>query len=158
MGMTEDKNDEHWLITLILQIKINSMPYIIKALIFVMIVVIIHWFSDGEVAKVLSVITYTAGMTIDSYYLSKNCITDSKKLEAFLFIHTIIVVAGTFGAVILLLKISVDNNFVASVGYKMGDFGINLFLLYATITPLLEAIINSNGNQLINKREEEEKE
>lgn len=145
--------DAHWLTTLILQIKINSIPYIIKLIFFIGIVFITYIFSEDFVSRVLSFITYVAGICIDSYFLNKQCSTDSKKLEVLIFIHMIIIIGGTVALIILLITASIKKDFIASIYYPICDTMVNLFVVYATITPLLEAIINSNENQLTNKIE-----
>ena len=148
--MTKDK---HWLTTLILQIKINSVPYVLKFIFFVAIIVIIHAFSDDFVTKVLSSITYTAGISIDAFFLNKQCSTNSRKLEVFIFFHMLLIWAGTVGLTLLLVIAAINEKFVESLNFCWYDLAVNLFVFYATFTPLLEAVLNSNGNQLTTKIE-----
>lgn len=156
--MSKDKvpKEEHWLTTLILQIKVNSLAYIFKGIIFIVLVFIIHAISDGFVSKTLSVATYTIGIAIDAYFLNQQCNTESRDLEVFLFIHMLIVVAGTAVAIALVLVVAVKPEFLQNKFFDFINFGVNSFLVYATATPLLEAIVNANGNQLSNKVEGEQ--
>ena len=149
----EMNKEEHWLTTLILNIKINSMPYILKCIFFIGIVTITYVFSNDFVSKVLSIITYVAGICIDVYFLNKQCSTESKNLEVFIFIHMILIWAGTVFLIVLLIVSAMKTGFVDSIYCCIFDVFVYLFVMYATITPLLEAIINSNANQLTNKIE-----
>lgn len=64
-------NKDSWFTTLIRNIKINSLAYIAKWIFFIAVIVIIQIFSDSFIAKVLSALTYAAGISIDSYFLNK---------------------------------------------------------------------------------------
>lgn len=147
--MEQEKN---WLVTLLIQTKIHSIPYVTKFLFFVSVVIIMNVFSDSFISKFLSALTYTSGICIDAYFLNKQCKTDSKKVEAFIFLHMIIMWAGTI-SIVLILFFTFKPSFEESKFALWCQYGLNLFILYSTITPLLEAVINCNGNQLSNNIE-----
>lgn len=108
-------------------------------------------FSTDFVAKTLSVLTYVAGICIDSYFMNKQIGTESKGMESALFVYEILMWAGTVALIVLFFKIALDSSFANSVYFPWCKRGVNFFVLYATSAPLIEAILNCNGNQLINK-------
>lgn len=148
-------NDDSWFTTLIRQIKIHSLAYIVKLIFFIAVVVIIQIFSDTFVAKVLSVLTYAAGISIDSYFLNKQSQTDSPIVEVLLFFHMLIIWAGTVALIIIGIVAAIKDDFLKSCYFQYCECFVNLFVIYCTVTPLLEAVINSNGNQLTLKKEVE---
>lgn len=148
-------NKDSWFTTLIRNIKINSLAYIAKWIFFIAVIVIIQIFSDSFIAKVLSALTYAAGISIDSYFLNKQVQTDSKIVEVILFFHMIIIWAGTVALVIIGIVAASKDTFWESGFFPTCQCFVNLFIIYSTITPLLEAIINCNGNQLTPQKEVE---
>lgn len=67
----------------------------------------------------------------------------------------IIIWAGTVALVIIGIVAASKDTFWESGFFPMCQCFVNLFIIYSTITPLLEAIINCNGNQLTPQKEVE---
>lgn len=149
--MNDNKN---WFVTLIINIKINSIPYVAKFLFFIGIVFITYVFSDWITARLLSILTYVSGICIDAFFINKKTFTDNPNLEVFTFIHMIIVWTGTGALLLLLITTALKENFFSLSIIPYIKYGVNLFVIYVTMTPLLEAILNSKNNQMTNNREE----
>lgn len=134
--------NKHWLGDLVINIFGHSVVYFIKLCVFIVIIGVTYIMNKDFYSRILSILTYSACICFDSFLLTKSIPDNSRNLKIKLIIHTGIVIIGTFILFIILIASASLPYFTTSRYANWCSIGVNLFTIYVTITPLLEAIVN----------------
>ena len=138
---------EHWIATLIIQMEANSLAYFVKFIFFLLIVIIAYGTTDGYSNKIIFILTYTPGICIDSYFLQKQVDKENLVLKAGLIVNMVVLWALTLSLIVLLIFTYTIPNFTQSIAACYCNIGMNLFVIFATMQPLFEAVVNCIGQQ-----------
>ena|GEM_PF-5193722 len=127
----ESEYNNNWLVEFTYLLRCHGLPYIIKEVLFFIMIVIIRY-TDSADAKILSSLTFMASICIDSWLINIKCIKGtSGTKDVIQFIYMIVILIATAFLSLYQFRVIEISNII-----------VHMIICLGLVNPIIEIAYN----------------